>query len=257
MSDKSFNLGDRITLGDLFLVSLGEKKVSVTDKVLKKVAERRKKLEALLDSGKTMYGINTGFGELASQRVSKENLKTLQVNLIRSHSCGVGEPLEDDEVRAMMFARVNELAMGNSGVRPVVLTTLAAMINNGVIPYIPSKGSVGASGDLAPSAHMALTMIGEGYACLSDSDGDWLPSAEIMKKAEIEPIELAEKEGLALINGTQAMPDRLRSLTAAGKWPTGWSAFLRTILPPAFSVTPTLDIQRRRGSHAETECAFR
>jgi len=199
-----YQLGGDPSLEDMETVALGAMKVRVSEKTVKYIDERRAMLEQLLDSGKVMYGINTGFGELASQKVSKENLKKLQVNLIRSHSCGVGRPLDDDQALALMFARANELAKGNSGIRSVVLLTLADMINKGVIPLIPCKGSVGASGDLAPSAHMTLTMIGEGQAHIYGEEG-WKPSAEVMKKAGIATIELAEKEGLALINGTQAM----------------------------------------------------
>ena len=201
---KTFDLGTVPHLDDLAMVACGAMKVAVPPKALALVAARRRKLEEMLSSGEAMYGINTGFGELASQRVSRENLKALQVNLIRSHACGVGAPLDDEEVLALMFARVNELAMGNSGVRPELVKRLAALINKGVIPFIPSKGSVGASGDLAPSAHMALTLIGEGRAKFFGED-KWRPSAAVLKKAGIKPVELAEKEGLALINGTQAM----------------------------------------------------
>lgn len=204
--DLVVSLGGDISLDVLEDVALGAE-VSVPAAMLKNVEARRAKLEKLLDSGKTMYGINTGFGHLASQKISRENLKDLQVNLIRSHSCGVGEPMSPEEARALMFARVYELARGNSGVRPIVVETLVNMLNKNVIPFIPRKGSVGASGDLAPSAHMALVMIGEGIACIGGDEGEfeWKPGAEIMKEAGINPIELAEKEGLALINGTQAM----------------------------------------------------
>lgn len=201
---KPFELGRVPTICDLADVAFGRRRTAVPPRALKFIAARRAGLEKLLAEDRVMYGINTGFGELASQRVSREKLRALQVNLIRSHACGVGAPLDDAECLALMFARANELAMGNSGVRPVVVKTLAAMINKGVIPFIPSKGSVGASGDLAPSAHMALTLIGEGMAKSAGSD-KWLPSAAVMKKAGIKPVELAEKEGLALINGTQAM----------------------------------------------------
>ena len=207
MDDPSVSLGADIDLDVLEEVALGAE-VTIPAAMLKNVAARRAKLEKLLDSGKTMYGINTGFGHLASQKISRENLKQLQVNLIRSHSCGVGDPMSAEEVRALMFARAYELARGNSGVRPVVIETLVAMLNKNVIPYIPRKGSVGASGDLAPSSHMALVMIGEGHACVLEGDeetAEWLTGAEAMAKAGIKPIELAEKEGLALINGTQAM----------------------------------------------------
>ncbi len=201
---KPFTLGTAPDIVDFAEVAYGQRRVEIPPKALKLIASRRASLEALLSEDKVMYGINTGFGELASQRVSRESLKSLQVNLIRSHACGVGEPLEDAEALGLMFARVNELAMGNSGVRPLVVKTLAAMVNKQVVPFIPSKGSVGASGDLAPSAHMALTLIGEGHAKFAGED-EFRPSAEVMKKAGIKPVELAEKEGLALINGTQAM----------------------------------------------------
>lgn len=202
--NKPFSLGSAPDIVDFAEVAYGVRKVEIPAKALKLIQSRRAALERLLLGDKVMYGINTGFGELASQRVSRESLKSLQVNLIRSHACGVGEPLEDAEVRALMFARANELAMGNSGVRPAVVKALAALVNKGVIPLIPAKGSVGASGDLAPSAHMALTLIGEGMAKL-EGERDWRPSALVLGQAGLKPIELAEKEGLALINGTQAM----------------------------------------------------
>jgi len=204
MKNKPFTLGSAPDIVDFAEVAYGHRKVVVPPKALKLIEARRASLEAMLSEDKVMYGINTGFGELASQRVSRESLKSLQVNLIRSHACGVGEPLEDEEARGLMFARVNELAMGNSGVRPVLIKKLADLLNKGIIPFIPSKGSVGASGDLAPSAHMSLTLIGEGMAKFFGEE-KWLPSAAVLKKAGLKPIELAEKEGLALINGTQAM----------------------------------------------------
>ncbi len=200
---KPFTLGSAPDIADFAEVAYGLRKVVVPPGALKLIAARRASLEALLAGDRVMYGINTGFGELASQRVSRESLKSLQVNLIRSHACGVGEPLEDAEARALMFARANELAMGNSGVRPMLVKKLAELINKGVIPHIPSKGSVGASGDLAPSAHMALVLIGEGKARLGS--GGWEASRLVLARAGIEPVELAEKEGLALINGTQGM----------------------------------------------------
>jgi histidine ammonia-lyase len=202
--NKTFSLGSAPDIVDFAEVAYGVRKTQIPPKALELVARRRASLEALLAEDRVMYGINTGFGELASQRVSPENLKALQVNLIRSHSCGVGDPLDDAEARALMFARANELAMGNSGVRPVVIKRLSELINKNVIPFIPSKGSVGASGDLAPSAHMALVLIGEGMARFAGETA-WKPSAAVLKKAGIKPIALAEKEGLALINGTQAM----------------------------------------------------
>ena len=163
----------------------------------------RRELKKLIDRGEVIYGINTGFGELASRKISREDLKILQMNLIRSHACGVGEPLSDDEVRLLMFIRANELSRGLSGVRPVVVKTICEFLNRGVIPYIPQKGSVGASGDLAPSSHMALALCGEGLAKLY-GDYRWSDAAKVLKKSKITPLKLEEKEGLALINGTHA-----------------------------------------------------
>ena len=203
---KKFELGDNLLINDFSLIAEGKRKVVLSDKSKKKVLKTRQELELLLKQGKTMYGINTGFGELASARISGSNLKKLQVNLIRSHSCGVGEPLSEKEARGLMFIRANELARAHSGVRPVVIEILIQFINKGLVPHIPRKGSVGASGDLAPSAHMALCLIGEGKARIANSKkSQWLPTSKILKKLNIKPIELCEKEGLALINGTQGM----------------------------------------------------
>jgi len=147
-----------------------------------------------------VYGINTGFGKLASIRIAPEDVATLQRNLILSHCCGVGEPLSEDIVRLIMALKLISLGRGASGVRLELITLIEAMLEKGVIPMIPAKGSVGASGDLAPLAHMAAAMIGEGEAFYQ---GERLPSAEALKKAGLKPTVLAAKEGLALINGTQ------------------------------------------------------
>ena len=147
-----------------------------------------------------VYGVNTGFGKLASTRISESDLDTLQVNLIRSHSVGVGEPLAPPVVRLMLALKAASLARGHSGVREVVIDTLLAVSNAGLIPYVPSQGSVGASGDLAPLAHMTLALTGEGEMLV---DGRRVPAAAALRRAGIEPLALAAKEGLALINGTQ------------------------------------------------------
>lgn len=202
---KKFFIGESFTLEELpEILTDRDIKFLISEKTKKDLSMSRKSLEKLLETGKIIYGINTGFGELASQVISKEKLKTLQLNLIRSHSCGVGKPLSDLEARALIFIRANELARCHSGVRPIVVETLCEILNKRIIPYIPEKGSVGASGDLAPSAHMSLVLIGEGLAKFEGED-KFEPSLKILKKAGIKPIELCEKEGLALINGTQAM----------------------------------------------------
>src|SRR5204862_6898978 len=148
------------------------------------------------------YAITTGVGKLSDVRIAPEEIRELQVNLIRSHCVGVGDPLSEAETRALMLLRANSLAKGYSGVRPVVIDTLCELLNRGLHPVIPSQGSVGASGDLAPLAHLALTLIGEGEAAF---EGKRMASAEAMKKAQITPLRLEAKEAISLINGTQAM----------------------------------------------------
>lgn len=149
-----------------------------------------------------VYGVNTGFGALAEVRISPEQILELQRNLVRSHSAGVGSPLTRAQVRAMMLLRANVLARGHSGARPEVAELLCSMLNRGVHPVIPSRGSVGASGDLAPLAHLALGMIGEGEA---EYEGQIMPAVDALRRADLEPLELAAKEGLTLLNGTQHM----------------------------------------------------
>src|SRR5262249_40537428 len=149
-----------------------------------------------------VYGINTGFGALSEVSIPSEELRALQLNLVRSHACGVGAPLPEEAVRAVMLHRANVLAKGFSGCRPAGVGALIAMLNEGVHPVIPSRGSVGASGDLAPLAHLALVTIGEGEATYR---GERLPGGEAMRRAGIATLRLEAKEGLALLNGTQAM----------------------------------------------------
>ena len=162
-------------------------------------------------SGETAYGINTGFGKLASVRISTEQVRQLQVNLVRSHACGVGDPLSHAETRAMMLLRANALAKGLSGIRPQTVEVLCAMLNAGVHPIIPSQGSVGASGDLAPLAHLAQVVIGEGRANFQDAE---LAGGEAMHRAGIAPLSLEAKEGFSLLNGTQGMLVAAQSLAA-------------------------------------------
>ncbi len=158
-------------------------------------------VEAIVAEGRTAYGINTGFGLLAQTRIATHDLENLQRSLVLSHAAGVGEPLDDDIVRLMMVLKINSLARGFSGIRLSVIQALIAMVNAEVYPWIPAKGSVGASGDLAPLAHMSLTLLGEGKARYR---GEWLPAATALQKAGLAPVTLAAKEGLALLNGTQA-----------------------------------------------------
>ncbi len=157
-------------------------------------------VQAAADGDAPVYGVNTGFGKLANQRISKEQLASLQLNLIRSHSVGVGEPLAAPIMRLMMVTKAASLARGHSGVREVVVDTLLAVYNAGLVPYVPSQGSVGASGDLAPLSHMTLALLGEGHML---QGGLRVPALQALQAADIAPLQLAAKEGLALINGTQ------------------------------------------------------
>src|SRR5882724_5886279 len=167
------------------------------------VQNARAVVDALVAGNKTSYAITTGVGKLSDVRIPPEQIRELQVNLVRSHAVGVGEPLPLAEVRAMMLLRANSLAKGHSGIRSMVIDALCEMLNRGVTPFVPSQGSVGASGDLAPLAHLALALIGEGE-CV-DEKGMRIPSADALRHAEIKPLVLEAKEAVSLINGTQAM----------------------------------------------------
>ncbi|MGB6685008.1 MAG: histidine ammonia-lyase [Candidatus Acidiferrum sp.] len=194
--------GNDLTFEQLYAVAVHAEPVSLSPAALERMNASRRVVDHLVASGATAYGINTGFGKLASVRISAEQVRNLQVNLVRSHCCGVGAPLGEAETRAMMVLRANALAKGLSGVRPLVVETLCAMLNAGVHPVIPSQGSVGASGDLAPLAHLAAVVIGEGRAA---HKGQTLAGSEAMRLAGIRPLSLEAKEGLSLLNGTQGM----------------------------------------------------
>jgi histidine ammonia-lyase len=190
-----------LRLDDLAPLFGGERvRLEIGPAARRRIAAGRKVVDAVLRSGATAYGINTGFGKLARVRISDDELGQLQVNLLRSHACGVGTPLPAATVRALMLLRVRALATGRSGVRVELVLKLAELLSADVIPVVPSQGSVGASGDLAPLAHLALALIGEGEC---ESRGERMASAKALSKARIEPVELAPKEGLSLINGTQ------------------------------------------------------
>jgi histidine ammonia-lyase len=194
--------GNDLTFDQVYAVALHDARVSLAAGASEKMQASRNVVDKLVASGKTAYGINTGFGKLASVRISTEQVRQLQVNLVRSHCCGVGEPLSKSETRAIMLLRANALAKGLSGVKPATVEALCAMLNAGVHPVIPSQGSVGASGDLAPLAHLAQVVIGEGQA---EFHGENLPGGEALKRAKIAPVQLDAKEGLSLLNGTQGM----------------------------------------------------
>ena len=194
--------GRSLTIDDVAAVATNGARVVLADGARPGIAASRALIERIAAGDQPVYGVNTGVGELANQVVSPADIKTLQLNLIRSHAVGVGDPLDRSVVRAVVVLRANALAKGFSGVRPELIEMLCELLNRDITPYIPSQGSVGASGDLAPLAHLALVLVGEGE-CLVD--GKPVASAGILAEAGIEPITLAAKEGLALINGTQVM----------------------------------------------------
>lgn len=194
--------GQRLTLDQIAATASGHAQVTLADEARVRIENSRRVVEKIVADNRSVYGINTGFGKLSDVRIEPDKLSELQLNLVRSHSCGVGDPLSEVEARAMLLLRANVLAGGFSGARAIVVDTLIAMLEAGVTPVIPEKGSVGASGDLAPLAHLALAAIGEGEAFYQ---GKRLTSDEALKQAGIAPIRLQVKEGLALLNGTQAM----------------------------------------------------
>ena len=174
--------------------------VALTDKARERMAANQADVEKVINADRVCYGINTGFGAFAKKKISADKVVELQYNLVRSHACGVGDPLPAHLVRRLMLLKANSLAVGHSGIRPEVVDVLLALLNNDVLPVIPERGSVGASGDLAPLAHLALAMIGEGEAM---HDGKLLDGKAVTSAAGVEAVELAAKEGLALLNGTQ------------------------------------------------------
>jgi len=184
--------GHSLTIADVVAVARHRAPVAIASAARQGIEASRRTVEEALTRGDTIYGVNTGFGKLAHVRIPPDRIRALQLNLIRSHASGVGEPLPVDGVRAMMLLRANVLARGTSGVRPALPELIVAMLNRGVHPRVPSQGSVGASGDLAPLAHLALAMVGEG------EDG------QALRDGGLEPIALEAKEGLAFVNGTQA-----------------------------------------------------
>src|SRR3989475_6084121 len=197
--------GRSLSIEDVIAVARDGANVAIAPRALDAVRASRRTVERAIAGGATMYGVTTGFGKLALVRIPPERARQLQLNLIRSHASGVGDPLSEEAVRAMMLLRANVLLRGTSGVRPALPELIVAMLNQRVHPRVPSQGSVGASGDLAPLAHLALAMIGEGTA------------GGAVQAGGVQPIALEAEEGLALVNGAQA--------------PTGGAAPLRSHRP--------------------------
>jgi histidine ammonia-lyase len=211
----------RITLDEVVAVARGGARVRLAPGALERVRAARAFVDQLCEEDRTVYGVTTGFGHLSRVKIPADHVEALQRNLIRSHASGVGEPFDIPTARAIMLMLANSLARGHSGVREQTLSLLVSMLNHGVTPVIPTRGSVGASGDLAPLAHLSLTLIGEGEAW---RDGKRLSGAEALHAAGLEPVTLGAKEGLALINGTHVMEacgalalDDARRLTRAAE----------------------------------------
>ncbi|HYV04481.1 MAG TPA: histidine ammonia-lyase [Blastocatellia bacterium] len=225
--------GASLTLDQTAAVA-GGAEVALAGSARARIEQARQFVETILSRGEVVYGVNTGFGALSDVPIPQDKLRELQVNLVRSHSCGIGEQLSEPVVRAMMLQRANVLSKGYSGCRVLVVEALIKMLNAGVHPLIPSRGSVGASGDLAPLAHLAQVVIGEGEALYR---GERVTGGEAMRLAGIEPIALEAKEGLALLNGTQAM-------TAVG----GLALLAADRLANAVDITGAMSLEALKGT---------
>ena len=201
MTDPLLLTGESLTVDDVWNVAIARRPVALAPSAV----ERMRSSRGLLDDlrGEHTYGVNTGFGRFVSESIPDDQAEELQLRLLRSHACGVGEPYPDDVVRAAMVLRANAIAKGYSGARVETVELLLAVLNAGIVPYVPARGSVGASGDLAPLAHLALPLVGEGEAVLEGATR--MPGAEALAAAGLEPVRLQAKEGLSLINGTQFM----------------------------------------------------
>jgi histidine ammonia-lyase len=206
--------GQSLTLEEVERVARGGERVSLAEGARARMNESRSVVERIIAEGRVVYGVNTGFGKLSDVHIVRDELRELQLNLVRSHACGVGPALSEEETRAMLLLRANVLAAGYSGARAAVAEALLAMLERGVHPFIPEKGSVGASGDLAPLAHLALCSIGEGEAVYQ---GVRMNGGEALRRAGLEPLRLEAKEGLALLNGTQGLT-AVGALALARAW---------------------------------------
>jgi histidine ammonia-lyase len=194
--------GSSLTLEDVVAVAERADLVQITPVAILRMQTSRRRVDTAMNGTTPVYALNTGVGLLANIRLEETEIEAMQVNLIRSHCCGVGSPLSTSAVRGMMLIRANVLAKGLSGIRPIVAERICDLLNHQITPIIPSRGSVGASGDLAPLAHMALVLIGEGHA---EYQGNVLPAADCLERAGLKPLTLLGKEGISLLNGTQAM----------------------------------------------------
>jgi histidine ammonia-lyase len=225
-----------LSLEEFLRVARGREPVRLGGAARKRIRGARAAIEGILDGGAAVYGVNTGFGKFQNTRIEADKLKELQRNLVLSHAIGVGDPFPAEVVRGILLLRAQSLSLGHSGVRETVVERLLEFLDLRLHPVIPSQGSVGASGDLAPLAHMALALIGEGEI---ERDGVVWPAAEALAAAGLEPLELEAKEGLALINGTQVMGSLLALLTADAR-----------ILLTTADIAAAMSVEALKGSHA-------
>ncbi len=249
--------GEHLTIEDVGSVAERNVPVSLSPGAIEKMQASREPVERLAEGDDPIYGVNTGVGLLADIRVPREDLDQLQLNVVRSHAAGVGPPLGRAVVRAMMLIRANVLAKGFSGIRPVVAERLCDLLNCGVTPIIPEQGSVGASGDLAPLAHMALVLVGEGEA---EFETAMLPGGEALRRAGLEPLQFHPKEGLSLINGTQAMLAIGCLELAAARTLTGSADVIAALTLDALRGTPVAfdpRIHAARPHPGQSQCAER
>ncbi len=253
--EKLYIDGSSLTLNDVIDVARYFKKIEISEASVEKINKARKYVDDIVEGKKVVYGITTGFGKFSDVVIDADQTADLQVNLIRSHSCGVGKPLPVEVVRAAMLLRINALSKGNSGIRFETLSLLVDMLNANVHPIIPEKGSLGASGDLAPLSHMVLVMLGEGEA---EYKGERLSGQEALNRAGLKSVSLTSKEGLALINGTQI-------LTAVGALATYDAINLVKLsdisaaltFEALYGITSALDhkIHKVRNHDGQMECA--
>ncbi|THB80187.1 MAG: histidine ammonia-lyase [Desulfobacteraceae bacterium] len=202
MSEPIVLNGKDLNLNDLVRIARGGRGVRISENAEARMEKSRGLVDEWVRNGERIYGVTTGFGALSGVTISYEDTRALQKNILLSHAAGMGDPLDEDVVRAMIALRVNDFCRGNSGLRLSTIRLLADVLNSGMVPLVPEKGSVGASGDLVPMAHLSLVLIGEGEAWVN---GKRMPGAEALKTCGLEPIDLESGEGLALINGTQLM----------------------------------------------------
>ncbi|MCK5252866.1 MAG: aromatic amino acid lyase, partial [Thermoplasmata archaeon] len=195
--------GETLTMEDVEAVARDHAKAVVPRDARSRISQSRRTLEGILKDGGTVYGVNTGFGNLADTRVNEDEVLELQRRIVLSHAAGVGDPLPPEAVRAAMLLRINTFSKGHSAVRTRLVDQLLRMLNGGVTPVVRPIGSLGASGDLAPLADISLVVMGKGEAL--DDKGEVITGAKALRDAGLKPLELAEKEGIALINGTQVM----------------------------------------------------